>query len=212
VPLPVDMHLADETALQAVTRDVLTPQVASEALDLAVRDLEQPGPGTARVDTSTAELRRLEGELRRYARSPGAAPRHNPRGAEVARYPSAPHRRARGVADPGRRRPSRVLEYLDNWRDMARQGAAEARRRLRTVVVGACLHAGAATARSLPHLKGTLVASRNGSLNDERARAEQEKKAEEALFLNELRTEHCGRRAEEGGRNQESRGYMEGPT
>jgi hypothetical protein len=56
MPLPVDMHLADETALQAVTRDVLTPQVATEALDLAVRDLEQPDPGTARVDTSTTEL------------------------------------------------------------------------------------------------------------------------------------------------------------
>ena len=40
--LVVDMHLADDTVLQAVTRDVLDPEVVAEALDLALRELEQP--------------------------------------------------------------------------------------------------------------------------------------------------------------------------
>ena len=40
--LVVDMHLADDTVLQAVTRDVLDPDVVAEALDLALRELEQP--------------------------------------------------------------------------------------------------------------------------------------------------------------------------
>src|SRR5882672_3386556 len=41
-----------DTVLRAVTRDVLDPEVVREALDLAVRDLEQPAiAGAARLDT-----------------------------------------------------------------------------------------------------------------------------------------------------------------
>src|SRR2546429_5757760 len=66
--LVVDMHLADDTVLQAVSRDVLDPEVVREALDLALRDLEQPATAiAARVDTLKNELARLEVELNRYA-------------------------------------------------------------------------------------------------------------------------------------------------
>jgi len=64
--LVVDMHLADESVLRAITRDVLDPDVVREALDLALRDLEQPASATARIDTLKAELTRLESELGRY--------------------------------------------------------------------------------------------------------------------------------------------------
>src|ERR1700732_5603145 len=45
--LLVDMHLADDAVLRAVTRDVLDPEVVGEALDLAVRELEQPATAAA---------------------------------------------------------------------------------------------------------------------------------------------------------------------
>src|SRR5437899_2330457 len=66
--LVVEMHLADDTVLQAVTRDVLDPEVVREALDLALRDLEQPATAVAaRLDTLKNELGRLEVELNRHA-------------------------------------------------------------------------------------------------------------------------------------------------
>jgi len=65
--LVVHMPLADETILRAITRDVLDPEVMAEALDLALRDLEQPVADPGRIDTLRAELTRLEGELSRYA-------------------------------------------------------------------------------------------------------------------------------------------------
>jgi hypothetical protein len=66
--LVVDMHLADNVVLQAITRDVLDPEVVDEALNLALRDLEQPATaGAARTDTLKNELARLEAELTRYA-------------------------------------------------------------------------------------------------------------------------------------------------
>ena len=66
--LVVNMHLADETVLKAITRDVLDPVVVGEALDLALRDLEQPAAaGATRSETLKAELARLESELTRYA-------------------------------------------------------------------------------------------------------------------------------------------------
>jgi site-specific DNA recombinase len=62
----VDMHLADEVVLHAVDRDVLDPEVVREALDLALRDLEQPATAVAgRTDTLKNELARLESELSR---------------------------------------------------------------------------------------------------------------------------------------------------
>ena len=65
--LVVDMHLADETVLHAVTRDVLDPEVVAAALDLALRELEQPSTTAgARVDALKSELARLEAELSRY--------------------------------------------------------------------------------------------------------------------------------------------------
>jgi hypothetical protein len=66
--LVVDMHVADETVLQTVARDVLDPQVVDEALDLALRDLEQPATASAaHMDDLKNELDRLETELIRYA-------------------------------------------------------------------------------------------------------------------------------------------------
>ncbi len=59
--LVVDMHLADDAVLRAVTRDVLDPAVVSEALDLGLRDLEQPDTAAA------ARLDGLKSELARYA-------------------------------------------------------------------------------------------------------------------------------------------------
>ena len=47
----VDMNLADETVLRAITRDVLDPEVVGEALELALRELEQPAADAARRDT-----------------------------------------------------------------------------------------------------------------------------------------------------------------
>src|SRR5262249_35675879 len=55
--LVVDMPLADETVLRAVAGDVLDPQVAVEALELALRELEQPASeATAGSDTLRSEL------------------------------------------------------------------------------------------------------------------------------------------------------------
>src|SRR5438445_4497534 len=66
--LVVDMHLADDTVRRAVTRDVLDPEVVGEALDLSLRELEQPATAVAaRLDMLKSELVRLEAELARYA-------------------------------------------------------------------------------------------------------------------------------------------------
>src|SRR5437870_13070474 len=59
--LGMDMHLADDTVLQAVSRDVLDPEVVREALDLALRDLEPPATAIREhVDNLKNELARLE--------------------------------------------------------------------------------------------------------------------------------------------------------
>ncbi len=66
--LMVDMHLADDAVLRAVTRDVLDPEVVRKALDLVLRELEQPdGAVAARLETLKTELARLDAELARYA-------------------------------------------------------------------------------------------------------------------------------------------------
>jgi hypothetical protein len=126
--LVVGMHLADEAVLRAVTRDVLDPEVVGEALELALRDIEQPAAaGAARVDTLKNELVRLEAELSRYAEAIADA------------GPLATILQALKVREQ-RRDTSEIraelVEYLGHWRDMARQGVAEARRLLRAVLVG----------------------------------------------------------------------------
>src|SRR3989442_5478402 len=66
--LRVEMHPTHDPVLQAVTRDVLDPEVVREAPHLAPRHLEQPPPRVAaRLDTLKNELARLEVELNRYA-------------------------------------------------------------------------------------------------------------------------------------------------
>ena len=55
------MRLADYAVLRAVARDVLDPAVVREALDLALRELEQPDTAAAaRLDTLKSELARLD--------------------------------------------------------------------------------------------------------------------------------------------------------
>jgi hypothetical protein len=113
----VDMHLADETVLRAITRDVLDPEVVAEALDLALRDLQQLAPGAGRIETLKAEITRLEGELSRYRRSdrrcrtardhpagrkrPRAAPGRHPHRVENA-GDAATWQAARHLGGPGR--------------------------------------------------------------------------------------------------------------
>ena len=46
------------------------------------------------------------------------------------------------------------MEYLDNWRDMARQGVAEARRLLRAVLVGRFVFTPVTPPPELPPRKG----------------------------------------------------------
>ncbi len=62
------MGLADDAVLCAITRDVLDPEVAGEALDLSLRELDQPDTSpAARLDSLKTELASLEAELARYA-------------------------------------------------------------------------------------------------------------------------------------------------
>ncbi len=163
--LVVDMHLADDTVLNAITRDVLDPEVVTEALDLALRDLEQPAPaGAARIETLTAELVRLDSELSRYAEAIADA---GPLETILRAVKVREERRAAIRTELKKLRTSRpaqprdtseiraeLVEYLRNWRDMARQGVAEARRLLRAVLVGRFVFTPAPRPADLPPRKG----------------------------------------------------------
>jgi len=145
--LVVDMHLADDTVLQAVSRDVLDPEVVREALDLALRDLEQPATAiAARVDTLKNELARLEVELNRYAEAVADAgpletllqavkvreQRRDTTRSELKTLTTQRRVESRDTSDVR----ATLVKYLDTWRAMAHQGVAEARGLLRAVLVG----------------------------------------------------------------------------
>src|SRR5437762_2431968 len=159
------MHLADDTVLQAVTRDVLDPEVVREALDLALRDLEQPATAVAaRLDTLKNELARLEVELNRYAEAvadagpletllqavKGREQRRDTIRSELKTL--ATHRRVepRDTSDIR----ATLVNYLETWRVMARQGVAEARGLLRTVLVGRFVFTPVIPPPELPPRKG----------------------------------------------------------
>ena len=163
--LVVDMHRADDVVLQAITRDVLDPEVVGEALDLALRDLEQPATaGAARVDTLKNELARLDAELSRYAQAiadagPLATILQAVKVRELRR--DAIRTELKTLATPrqaGTRHTSEIraelVEYLEHWRDMARQGVAEARRLLRAVLVGRFVFTPVTPPPELPPRKG----------------------------------------------------------
>jgi tetratricopeptide (TPR) repeat protein len=144
--LMVDMHLADDAVLRAVTRDVLDPDVVREALDLALRELEQPdGAVAARLETLKTELARLDAELARYAEAIADA---GPLDAILQAIKARQLRRdavrteLKTLATQRRAEPQNMsdvratlVEYLNDWRAMARQGVTEARSLLRTVLV-----------------------------------------------------------------------------
>ena len=162
--LVVDMNLADETVLRAITRDVLDPEVVSEALTLALRDLQQPLAGAARVDTLKTELARLEGELSRYAEAiADGGPLPTILQAVKVREQRCDVIRTelKTLGTVGRikvRDTSEILAdltgYLQNWRDMARHGVAEARRLLRAVLVGRFVFTPVTPPPDLPPRKG----------------------------------------------------------
>lgn len=159
------MHLADDTVLQAITRDVLDPEVVGEALDLALRDVEQPATaGVARTDTLKNELARLEAELSRHAEAiADAGPlatilqavkvREERRDAIRVHLKTLATPRQAGTRDTSEIR-AELVEYLENWRDMAPQGVAEARRLLRAVLVGRFVFTPVTPPRGLPTRKG----------------------------------------------------------
>ena len=163
--LVVDMHLADHVVLQAITRDVLDPEVVSEALDLALRDLEQPATaGAARTDALTNELGRLESELSRYAEAiadtgplatilQAIKGREQRRDAIRAELKTLATPRQTGTRDTSEIR-AELVEYLENWRAMARQGVAEARGLLRAVLVGRFVFTPVTPPPELPPRKG----------------------------------------------------------
>jgi len=160
----VDMHLADETVLRAITRDVLDPEVVGEALELALRELEQPAAGAARVDTLKAELTRLVGELRRYAEAiadagPLATILQAVKVREQRRDAIRTELKTLGTSGRIKVRDTseiraELMEYLQNWRDVARQGVAEARRLLRAVLVGRFVFTPVTPPPDLPPRKG----------------------------------------------------------
>ncbi len=162
--LVVDMHLADETALRMIARDVLDPQVVGEALELALHELEQPAAGATRLDTLKTELTRLEGELRRYTEAIADA---GPLSTILQAVKIREQRRdairteLKTLGTPGRVKMrdtsdirAELLEYLKNWRDMARQGVADARRLLRAVLVGRFVFTPVTPPLDLPPRKG----------------------------------------------------------
>jgi hypothetical protein len=160
----VDMHLADETVLRAITRDVLDPEVVGEALELALRELEQPAADAARGDTLKAELTRLESELSRYAEAIADA---GPLATILQAVKVREQRRdairteLKTLGTPGRVKVrdtseirAELVEYLQTWRDIACQGVAEARRLLRAVLVGRVVFTPARRPPDLPPRKG----------------------------------------------------------
>src|SRR3989449_10653065 len=163
--LVVDMHLADDTVLQAVSRDVLDPEVVREALDLALRDLEQPATAiAARVDTLKNELARLEVELNRYAEAVADAgpletllqavkvreQRRDTTRSELKTLTTQRRVESRDTSDVR----ATLVKYLDTWRAMAHQGVAEARGLLRAVLVGRFVFTPVIPPPDLPPRKG----------------------------------------------------------
>jgi hypothetical protein len=159
------MYLADEVVLRAITRDVLDPDVVNEALDLALRELEQPATaGAARADTLKNELVRLEAELTRYAEAiADAGPLATILQAVKVREQRRDAIRSELKTLATSLRPetrdvkyirAELAEYLRNWRDMARQGIAEARRLLRAVLVGRFVFTPVTPPPHLPSRKG----------------------------------------------------------
>src|SRR5207249_7130608 len=116
-------------------------------LDLALRDLEQPATEVAaRLDTLKNELARLEAELTRYAEAIADA---GPLGTILQAVKVREQRRdsirseLKTLATHRRVEPrdtsdirATLVNYLETWRVMARQGLAEARGLLRAVLVG----------------------------------------------------------------------------
>src|SRR2546427_1038303 len=163
--LVVEMHLADDTVLQAVTRDVLDPEVVPEALDLALLDLEQPAPAVAaRLDTLKNELARLEVELNRYAEAVADAgpletllqavkvreQRRDTIRSELKTLTTQRRVESRDTSDVR----ATLVKYLDTWRAMAHQGVAEARGLLRAVLVGRFVFTPVIPPPDLPPRKG----------------------------------------------------------
>jgi len=159
------MHLADDTVLQAVTRDVLDPEVVREALALALRDLEQPATAiAARLDTLKNELARLEVELNRYAEAVADAgpletllqavkvreQRRDTIRSELKTLTTQRRVESRDTSDVR----ATLVKYLDTWRAMAHQGVAEARGLLRAVLVGRFVFTPVIPPPDLPPRKG----------------------------------------------------------
>jgi len=143
----------------------LDSEVVGEALDLALRDLEQPATAVSpRTDTLKNELARLDVELSRYAEAiADAGPLATILQAVKAREQrrDAIRSELKTLATPrraGTRATSEIraelVEYLDNWRDMARQSVAEARRLLRAVLVGRFVFTPVTPPPELPPRKG----------------------------------------------------------
>jgi Recombinase zinc beta ribbon domain len=163
--LVVDMHLADETVLQAITRDVLDPEVVGGALDLALRELEQPSTTAgARLDGLKSELACLEAELSRYGEAiADAGPletilravkvREQRRDAIRAELKTLATRRRAESRDLSQVRAT-LVEYLESWRAIARQGIAEARGLLRAVLVNKFVFTPVTRPPELPPRKG----------------------------------------------------------
>src|SRR5262249_49789956 len=136
----------------------------TEALDLALRELEQPEPGAARIDALKAELTRVESELSRYAQAIADA---GPLKTILEAVKVRERRRdtirmeLRSLGTPARTMTrdtpqirAELVEYLDNWREMAREGIAEARRLLRAVLVGRFTFTPVPRPPDLPQRKG----------------------------------------------------------
>ena len=163
--LVVDMHLADDTVLQAVTRDVLDPEVVREALDLALRDLEQPATAVAaRLDTLKNELARLEVELNRYAEAvadvgpletllQAVKVREQRRDTIRSELKTLTTQRRVEPRDTSDIRAT-LAKYLETWHAVARQGVAEARGLLRAVLVGRFVFTPVTPPPDLPPRKG----------------------------------------------------------
>ena len=154
-----------DTVLRAVTRDVLDPEVVREALDLAVRDLEQPAiAGAARLDTLKNELARVEVELNRYAEAVADAgpletllqavkvreQRRDTIRSELKTLTTQRRVEPRDTSDIR----ATLVKYLEMWRAMAHQGVAEARDLLRAVLVGRFVFTPVIPPPDLPPRKG----------------------------------------------------------
>jgi hypothetical protein len=144
---------------------VLDPEVAGEALDLALRELEQPATAVvARLDTLKSELARLDAELARYGEAiadggpletilQALKVREQRRDAIRTELKTLAIQRRAEPRDTSQIRAA-LLEYLENWRAVARQGVSEARGLLRAVLVGRFVLTPVTPPRDLPPRKG----------------------------------------------------------